>query len=137
MTEQTTDANPFVPPWSGFHHIALVTRDLDGTMRFYRDVLGMEIIFTAPAGDLHGRHCAFHFEGDPDRLGLHFFEYPGAPLFGPEDRTLDSTSRRDEPNYGSRRDLEYGVSRQQWSCAGGRLAKASLVYHQVLSTTHS
>ena len=82
MTEQPTDANPLVPPWSGFHHIALVTRDLDATMRFYRDVLGMEIIFSAPAGDLHGRHCAFRPGGDLDRLGLHFFEYPGAPLFG-------------------------------------------------------
>ena len=90
MTGQTADASPFVPPWSGFHHIALVTRDLDATIRFYRDVLGMEIIFTAPAGDLHGRHCAFRLGGDLDRLGLHFFEYPGAPLFDPEDRPLVS-----------------------------------------------
>ena len=28
--------------------------------------------------------------GDPDRLGLHFFEYPRAPLFSPEDRPLIS-----------------------------------------------
>jgi catechol 2,3-dioxygenase-like lactoylglutathione lyase family enzyme len=88
MTEQTTTAGTSVPPWSGFHHIALVTRDLDATMRFYRDVLGMEIMFTAPAGDLHGRHCAIRPGGDPDRLGLHFFEYPQAPLYGPEDRSL-------------------------------------------------
>lgn len=90
MTELTTDASPFVLPWCGFHHIALVTRDLDATMRFYRDVLSMEIIFTAPAGDLHGRHCAFRPGGGLDRLGLHFFEYPGAPLFDPEERPLVS-----------------------------------------------
>lgn len=90
MTEQTMDTSIVVPPWSGFHHIALVTRDLDATIRFYRDVLGMEIIFIAPAGELHGRHCAIRPGGDPDRLGLHFFEYPGAPLFGPEDRPLVS-----------------------------------------------
>jgi catechol 2,3-dioxygenase-like lactoylglutathione lyase family enzyme len=88
MSEPTTDANPFVPPWSGFHHIALVTRDLDATMRFYSDVLGMDIIFTAPAGELHGRHCAIRPGGGPDHLGLHFFEYSQAPLFGPEDRSL-------------------------------------------------
>ena len=88
MTEQTADANLFVPSWSGFHHIALVTRDLDATMRFYRDILGMAIIFIAPAEELHGRHCAIHPGGDLDRLGLHFFEYPRAPLFGPEDRPL-------------------------------------------------
>lgn len=57
-------------------------------MRFYRDVLSMEIIFTAPAGDIHGRHCAFRPGGELDRLGLHFFEYAQAPLFGPEDRSL-------------------------------------------------
>ena len=90
MTELTTDASRIAPPWSGFHHIALVTRDLDATMRFYGDVLGMEILFTAPAGDLHGRHCAIRPGGDLDRLGLHFFEYPQAPLFGSEDRPLVS-----------------------------------------------
>jgi catechol 2,3-dioxygenase-like lactoylglutathione lyase family enzyme len=88
MTEQTTDMSTGVPLWSGFHHIALVTRDLDATIRFYCDVLGMEIIFTAPAGDIHGRHGAIRPGGDSDRLGLHFFEYPKAPLYGPEDRSL-------------------------------------------------
>ena len=48
MTEQTTAAGTRIPPWSGFHHIALMTRDLDATIRFYVDVLGMEIIFSAP-----------------------------------------------------------------------------------------
>ena len=59
-------------------------------MRFYRYVLGMEIIFFAPARELHGRHCAIWPGGDPDRLGLHFFEYPPAPLFDPEDHPLVS-----------------------------------------------
>lgn len=90
MTEQTADAATWLPSWSGFHHVALVTRDLDATMRFYGDVLGMEVIFVAPAGDLHGRHCAIRPGGDPDRLGLHFFEYPKAPVFRPEDRSLET-----------------------------------------------
>ena len=90
MTEQTTNAATSLPPWSGFHHIALVTRDLDATMRFYREVLGMKVTFIGPAGELHGRHCVIWPGGDPDRLGLHFFEYPKAPLFGSEDRTLET-----------------------------------------------
>jgi len=72
MTEQTTDTGTVLPPWSGFHHIALVTRDLDATMRFYREVLGMEVTFIGPAGELHGRHCAIQPGGDHNRLGLHF-----------------------------------------------------------------
>ena len=31
------------PAWQGFHHIALVTADFDATLRFYGDVLGMEV----------------------------------------------------------------------------------------------
>nr|MBA3790917.1 VOC family protein [Rubrobacter sp.] len=34
--------------WQGFHHVALVTADLDATLRFYEDVLGME------AGEIMG-----------------------------------------------------------------------------------
>ena len=30
-------------PWRSVHHIALVTPDLDETVRFYRDVLGMSV----------------------------------------------------------------------------------------------
>ena len=72
MTEQTTDVATLLPSWSGFHHIALVTRDLDATMRFYREVLGMQVTFIGPAGELHGRHCAIRPGGDPNRLGLLF-----------------------------------------------------------------
>ena len=90
MTDRTDDVSPFAPAWRGFHHVALVTRDLDSTISFYRDMLGMEVVFIAPAGELHGRHGAVRPGGDPDRPGLHFFEYPQAPLFGRHDRTLQA-----------------------------------------------
>ena len=35
-------ANLALPPWRGFHHVALVTSDLDATMRFYAEALGIE-----------------------------------------------------------------------------------------------
>lgn len=88
MTDRIADVSPPAPAWRGFHHVALVTRDLDATIGFYRDVLGMEVVFIAPAGELHGRHGAVRPGGEPDRTGLHFFEYPQAPLFGPHDRLL-------------------------------------------------
>lgn len=77
------------PPWRGFHHVALVTRDLDATIRFYHDVLGMDIGAIAPAGELHGRHCAIRPGCEPDRLGLHFFEYAHAPHSNPLDQSLE------------------------------------------------
>jgi len=90
MTDHAADVQQSAPAWRGFHHVALVTRDLDATMSFYRDVLGMEVVFIAPAGELHGRHGAVRPGGERDRTGLHFFEYPKAPLFDQHDRLLPS-----------------------------------------------
>jgi len=58
VTDHPADVSQAAPPWRGFHHVALVARDLDATISFYRDVLGMEVVFIAPAGELHGRHGA-------------------------------------------------------------------------------
>lgn len=61
-------------PWRGFHHVAIVTPDLDTTIGFYRDVLAMgigEIIGTGIGAG--GRHC-FIKPGESDTWGLHFFE---------------------------------------------------------------
>lgn len=76
-----TDASPaqMSPGWQGIHHVALVTPDLDTTIQFYRDVLGMQLLFIAPAGEMHGRHAAF-LPG-VGFLGLHFFEMPNAQIF--------------------------------------------------------
>lgn len=30
-------------PWRGAHHLSLVTRDLDATVRFYHGLLGMPL----------------------------------------------------------------------------------------------
>lgn len=79
VTDHPADVSQAAPPWRGFHHVALVARDLDATISFYRDVLGMEVVFIAPAGELHGRHGAVRPGGESDRTGLHFFEYLQAP----------------------------------------------------------
>ena len=83
---------PTTPRWQGLHHVALVTRDLDATMRFYTEVLGMKVIFNAPAGAMHGRHCAIQPGGNPDTLGLHFFEYAKALSFEPGERPLTAAT---------------------------------------------
>ena len=73
----------FTPSWQGIHHIALSTPDLDETIAFYHDILGMDYKGISPASDMHGRHAAF-LPGE-GYLGLHFFEVQNAQIFTPPD----------------------------------------------------
>lgn len=75
--------NGFTPLWQGIHHIALVTPNLDKTITFYRDILGMKLLFEAPAGEMHGRHAALLPGGE--HVGFHFFEMQDATIFTPPD----------------------------------------------------
>src|SRR5438128_2038397 len=65
--------------WQGVNHVTLVTRDLDATVAFYRDVLEMRVVFEAPANPQNGRHVMIS-PGGPG-MGLHFFELPDAQVF--------------------------------------------------------
>ena len=67
----------FQLPWHGIHHIALLTADLDATIRFYRDVLGMPTSEIAPSKEGRGRHCLIFAKPNDDNVwGFHFFERP-------------------------------------------------------------
>lgn len=65
-------------PWQGIHHVALATPDLDATIQFYRDVLGMELTSLVPATERRGRHCFLSPGGET--LGLHFWEAPNIEI---------------------------------------------------------
>lgn len=66
-------------PWRGVHHIALVTPDLDETVRFYRDVLGMKAgeVSDQTARNTSQRHLFVNL-GGTDSWGLHIFENTSA-----------------------------------------------------------
>ena len=68
-----------VPDWQGVNHIALATPDLDATIHFYQDILGLRLLANLPPNDLHGRHCVLWPGGSG--LGLHFFELADAQIF--------------------------------------------------------
>ena len=68
------------PPWHGFHHVALVTPDLDATIRFYGGVLGMRVGEVFAATERQGRHC-FIKPGGVETHGIHFFERTDARVF--------------------------------------------------------
>lgn len=64
------------PPYvtfTGVHHLALITRDLEGTIRFYRDLLGLRLALGMGEGST--RHYVFQVT---DRDSFAFFEWEGA-----------------------------------------------------------
>ena len=81
MAFEPYDVAAGVPPWRGFHHVALVTPDLDATIRFYGDVLGMRVGEVIGATEQQGRHCFIKPGDDSETWGLHFFERPDAEVF--------------------------------------------------------
>jgi catechol 2,3-dioxygenase-like lactoylglutathione lyase family enzyme len=76
------------PRWRGINHLALITPDMDATVRFYHGVLGMRLVATLKAGPM--RH--YFFELGPQNT-VAFFEWTGADTFAkpagmPSTRTL-------------------------------------------------
>ncbi len=65
-----------LPQWRGVNHLALVTPDMDATVRFYHGVLGMPLVATLMAGPM--RHYFFKIdEGNT----VAFFEWQGMDTF--------------------------------------------------------
>ncbi|MHB8669994.1 MAG: VOC family protein [Acidimicrobiales bacterium] len=64
------------PRWRGVHHLAMVTPDMDATVRFYHGVLGMRLVATLSAGPM--RH--YFFEVAPGNT-IAFFEWDGADTY--------------------------------------------------------
>jgi catechol 2,3-dioxygenase-like lactoylglutathione lyase family enzyme len=63
------------PHWRGINHLALVTTDMDATVRFYHGVLGARLVATI--GTEAFRH--YFFEFGPEQT-VAFFEYQGVEL---------------------------------------------------------
>jgi catechol 2,3-dioxygenase-like lactoylglutathione lyase family enzyme len=79
---------PDAPDWRGINHLALVTPDMDATVRFYAGVLGMRLSATLMAGPM--RH--YFFEMGPENT-VAFFEVAGMETFAkaagaPGDRAI-------------------------------------------------
>lgn len=69
------------PHWRGINHLALVTTDMDATVRFYHGVLGARLV--ADLGTANFRHYFFEFGAENT---VAFFEYtdgPGTPFAKP------------------------------------------------------
>jgi len=71
----TTDSDEEVPRWRGINHLALITNDMDATVRFYHGVLGARLV-----ADLAGRSFRHYFFELGAENTIAFFEYRNAPV---------------------------------------------------------
>jgi glyoxylase I family protein len=64
----------------GLHHVTAICRDLEQTIGFYRDVLGLAVVHDGPSDDdPASRHVWFGaLDGSPGRL-VSFMQYPELP----------------------------------------------------------
>ncbi len=88
MSTPTQATDESTRTWRGVNHLAMVTPDMDATVRFYAGVLGMRLCATLMAGPM--RHYFFEI-GDGQTVA--FFEIPGTPTFAkaagaPTDRVI-------------------------------------------------
>ena len=72
-TTQNVEGTPL--RWRGINHLALITTDMDATVRFYHGVLGARLVATI--GKPEFRHYFFEFG---PQCTVAFFEYSGAAI---------------------------------------------------------
>jgi catechol 2,3-dioxygenase-like lactoylglutathione lyase family enzyme len=75
ITDHATPTVSTTPAWSGINHLALVTTDMDATVRFYHGVLGARL--AATVGTPQFRHYFFEFG---PHCTVAFFEYTDATV---------------------------------------------------------
>src|ERR1700710_777609 len=63
------------PPTRGVHHLALVCRDVEETIRFYQEFLGFPLVELVENRDYAGSSHFFFDIGNRNLLG--FFDFPG------------------------------------------------------------
>ena len=69
------NSEPVQPAWMGLNHLALITTDMDATVRFWHEVLGAEIIATVATPDF--KHYFFRV-GEAQSIA--FFQYEGVDV---------------------------------------------------------
>ena len=75
VTENATTEGSTTPAWSGINHLALITNDMDATVRFYHGVLGARL--AATVGTPEFRHYFFDFG---PHCTVAFFEYANVAI---------------------------------------------------------
>lgn len=64
-----------MPPTRGVHHLAMICRDVEETVRFYQEFLGFPLVELVENRDYRGSSHFFFDVGNRTLLG--FFDFPG------------------------------------------------------------
>ncbi len=104
----------------GIHHVALLSSDVERTVRFYQDVVGFPLTDIFENRDYRGSNHFFFDLGHGNLLA--FFDFPGLDL-GPYAEVL-----------GGLHHIAISVEPQHWEQARKRLDDAGVAY-QLESTT--
>jgi glyoxylase I family protein len=101
-------------PVRGVHHLALVCRDVEETIRFYQEFLGFPLVELVENRDYAGSSHFFFDIGNRNLLG--FFDFPG----------------HDHPAYletiGAVQHLALSVSAEQFAAIRTKLDEAGITY---------
>lgn len=87
--QETTNAASKPVKFMGINHLAMVTGDMDKTVRFYRDVLGMPLVATI--GNKAFKHYFFDM-GQGNTIA--FFQWPGVTTVGPKESGIPADDGR-------------------------------------------
>jgi len=111
LVEATTRPAPTV---RGVHHLALICRDVEETVRFYQELLGFPLVELVENRDYAGSSHFFFDIGNRNLLG--FFDFPG----------------HDHPAFsetiGGVQHLALSTSPEEFVAARGRLDAAGIEY---------
>jgi catechol 2,3-dioxygenase-like lactoylglutathione lyase family enzyme len=105
----------------GLHHVALLSSDVERTVRFYQGVLGFPLTEIFENRDYRGSNHFFFDIGNGNLLA--FFDFPGLDL-GPYAEVL-----------GGLHHVAISVEPEQWEQAKQRLDEAGIEYLQESGTS--
>ena len=105
----------------GLHHVAVVARDVEETIRFYQGVLEFPLTEIFENRDYQGSNHFFFDIGNGNLLA--FFDFPGLDL-GEYDEVL-----------GGLHHIAISVEPQQWQRLQGRLDDAGVKYQRESGTS--
>ena len=79
--------------YQGINHLALVTNDMEKTVRFYRDILGMRVVATI-SGEIDGQRMRHYFFSLGPGSCLAFFEWSDVELAPRKESGIPASGRQ-------------------------------------------